>query len=78
MKREMVGKITSSVRCLDANTDAVAKEQNATITIMCNQKQAGYQNKWKAYGVYHPTGRVQCCDDADLSEKLELQIIAHV
>jgi hypothetical protein len=33
MKREMAGKITSAVSGLSENTEAVAKELNATITI---------------------------------------------
>ena len=32
MKREMAGKITSAVSGLSENTEAVAKELNATIT----------------------------------------------
>ena len=34
MKREMAGKITSTVSGLSENTEAVAKELNATITIV--------------------------------------------
>lgn len=77
MKREMAGKITSAVRGLVENTEAVAKELNATITIA--QSEEGGSSRGTAHTRNTtPEGRIHRCGDANFSEHLELQIVADV
>jgi hypothetical protein len=77
MKREMAGKIISAVRGLVENTEAVAKELNATITIA--QSEEGGSSRATAHTRNAtPKGRIHRCGDANFSEHLELQIVADV
>ena len=77
MKREMAGKMISAVRGLVENTEAVAKELNATITI--GQSEEGGSLRVIAHTRNTtPESRIHRCGDANFSEHLELQIVADV
>lgn len=77
MKREMAGKMISAVRGLVENTEAVAKELNATITI--GQSEEGGSSRVTAHTRNTtPESRIHRRGDANFSEHLELQIVADV
>lgn len=54
MKSEMEGKMISAVRGLVENTEAVAKELNATITVAQSEERGDYKESESTYREHHP------------------------